>query len=159
MIHVQTGATAETLGYLPEELEGTRFDELVHPDDRDAAAAFLGQPARPGQAPRRAEWRLRHGDGSWRYVETIATALAGDDAFAGTVLTSRDIGARKQLEDQLRHRAFHDPLTQLPNRALFYDRIGHALARKRRPDRLVGVLFVDVDDFKLDQRPLRPRRR
>ena len=149
VIHVQTGATAETLGYRPEELEGSQFIDLVHPDDRGTAAGFLDRPTRPGQAPRRVEWRLRHGDGTWRYIETIATGLAGDEGFAGTVLTSRDIGARKQLEDQLRHRAFHDPLTQLPNRALFYDRIGHALARKRRADRLVGVLFVDIDDFKV----------
>ena len=67
----------------------------------------------------------------------------------GIVLTARDIDERRAFEEQLRHRAFHDPLTQLANRALFYDRIEHALTRDARDEQHVAVLFVDLDDFKV----------
>jgi diguanylate cyclase (GGDEF)-like protein len=64
------------------------------------------------------------------------------------VLTSRDVTEQRASEAQLRHRAFHDPLTQLPNRALFYDRIEHALHRAVREGHLVAVCMLDLDDFK-----------
>ena len=62
----------------------------------------------------------------------LVTNLLDDARVGGLVLTARDVNARKAFEEQLRHRAFHDPLTSLANRALFYDRIEHALAREQR---------------------------
>ena len=59
-----------------------------------------------------------------------------------------DISDRKDLEDQLRHQALHDPLTGLPNRVLFVDRLSHALVRRARATNGLAVLFVDLDDFK-----------
>ena len=76
------------------------------------------------------------------------------DEEAGTLLEMgiviEDFTERKALEDRLAHRAFHDPLTGLPNRALFLDRLGHALRRaKRQPEGGgVAVLYMDLDDFK-----------
>jgi diguanylate cyclase (GGDEF)-like protein len=67
----------------------------------------------------------------------------------GVVVTSRDVTERKVLEEQLRHQAFHDPLTGLPNRALFMDRLEHALALAHRRGTQVGVLFIDLDNFKI----------
>ena len=75
-------------------------------------------------------------------------SLLDDARVRGIVLTVRDVEDRKAFEEQLRHRAFHDALTGLANRALFYDRIEHALNRGARVDAQVGVLFVDLDDFK-----------
>ncbi|SRR6266571_360997 len=94
------------------------------------------------------EWRLRHADGSWRFMETLLTSQLTQAAVQGVVLNSRDITDRKQLEDQLRQQALHDPLTRLPNRALFGDRLEQALAGQARRGGCVGVLLVDRDDFK-----------
>ena len=69
--------------------------------------------------------------------------------MGGIVLNARDISERKELEDRLAHQAFHDPLTGLANRALFVDRLGHALERAKRQDELLAVMFVDLDGFKV----------
>jgi diguanylate cyclase (GGDEF)-like protein/PAS domain S-box-containing protein len=61
----------------------------------------------------------------------------------------RDVSERRAFEQQLRHMAFHDPLTGLPNRALFMDRIEHALSVANEQSRSVGVLFLDLDNFKV----------
>src|SRR4029077_8111378 len=94
------------------------------------------------------EWRIRCADGSHRHIAAGATNLLDDARVAAIVLTARDDDARKALEEQLRHRAFHDPLTGLANRALFYDRVDHALQRHGRDDTAVAVLFLALDDFK-----------
>ena len=62
--------------------------------------------------------------------------------------TIQDITERKRLEEKVTHQAFHDSLTGLPNRALFIDRVEHARARQARDASALGVLFVDLDDFK-----------
>jgi diguanylate cyclase (GGDEF)-like protein len=115
----------------------------VHADDRDLVAGLVDGAARS------VELRVAHRDGTWLHVETTALDLRDDPVVRGVALTTRDISQRKELEEQLRHRAFHDPLTQLPNRALFYDRVEHALRAAGREGRQVAVLFLDLDDFKL----------
>jgi diguanylate cyclase (GGDEF)-like protein len=89
---------------------------------------------------------MRHAEGRWIDVEVVATNLVHEEHVRGLLLSCRDISASKAFEDQLRHRAFHDPLTQLPNRALLLDRIEQAMARERRT---IALLFVDLDDFKV----------
>ncbi len=68
-------------------------------------------------------------------VEASWLDLTDDPSVQGLVVTVRDVGERTNLEDQLRHQAFHDPLTGLPNRSLFEDRVRHAVARTRRARR------------------------
>jgi len=87
--------------------------------------------------------------GIWLSFETIGTNLLDDPDVRGIVLNSRDVSERRVPEDQLKHQAFHDPLTSLPNRALFTDRLVHALARRGRMGRSVAVLFLDPDSFKV----------
>ena len=108
-------------------------------------AALVGSP--PGTT---AAWtgRLRHGDGSWRHVEAIVTNQLTDAAVRGLVLNVRDVTDRVELAEQLRHAAFHDSLTQLPNRALFVDRVAQMLSMLDRSGGLGAVLFIDLDDFK-----------
>src|SRR5262249_10881425 len=82
-------------------------------------------------------------------VEVRHSDLRQDQTVAGLVLTLRDVTEQRMLERELKHQAFHDALTGLPNRLLFQDRIGHALARAHRNGSTVGVLLADLDDFKI----------
>src|SRR5580704_18209130 len=82
-------------------------------------------------------------------LEVRWSDLRQDMTVGGLVLTLRDVTEQHQLEEELKHRAFHDALTGLPNRLLFQDRAAHGLARARRRGTIVGVLFVDLDDFKI----------
>jgi diguanylate cyclase (GGDEF)-like protein/PAS domain S-box-containing protein len=91
-------------------------------------------------------WRK---DGTSFPVEYVSTPISEDGEIAGAVVTFRDITERKALESQLRHQAFYDPLTGLPNRALFRDRLEHALTRANRRGSKVAVLFTDLDNFKV----------
>ena len=77
-----------------------------------------------------------------------ASAFSDVDAAVSRLPGLRDTGDRKDIEEQLRRLAFHDPLTLLANRALFRDRVDHALAVSKRSDRGVAMLFIDLDNFK-----------
>jgi diguanylate cyclase (GGDEF)-like protein/PAS domain S-box-containing protein len=146
-IAYESPAVERVLGRTSDERIGRSPLELVHPDDRDLAKRLLVDLAQTPGAEATAELRLRHADGSWRTIEAAAKNLLDDASVSGIVVNYRDITDRKQLEEQLRHQAFHDPLTGLANRALFMDRLEHALARSRR-DRRMAVLYLDLDDFK-----------
>jgi diguanylate cyclase (GGDEF)-like protein/PAS domain S-box-containing protein len=136
------------LGHSAASIEGRSVLEIVHPDDVEASIAFFLEVVKSGEVSAPVRWRLCHADGSYRYVETIYNNLSQDPNVGGVLLTSRDVTDRKELEDQLQHRAFHDALTGLPNRSLFTDRVEHALARRVREPGKIAVLFLDVDDFK-----------
>src|SRR5262249_31705070 len=127
---------------------GSLFDH-VHPQDVAIVAAFLeSSAAKPVGEPQELECRMRFADATHRHVVAIAMNLTGDERVAGLVLTIRDVEARKAFEEQLRQLAFHDDLTGLANRALFYDRVEHALVRGVRNEGQMAVLFIDLDDFK-----------
>ena len=137
-----------TLGYASEELLGTSEADLVHPADRAARAASLAQARRHPGACAAATFRIGHRDGSWRHWEAVTTNLLEHQGVGGLISNIRDITERQALEARLRHQAFHDALTGLPNRALFLDRLGHTLERGARDNAAVGVLLLDLDGFK-----------
>ena len=139
------------LGYTPESGIGRSAFQppVMHPDDADRVrAVFAGIMGRPG-AEATVDFRLRHADGRWVQVEATTKNLLADPSIGGIVVNYRDITERRTLEERLRHQAFHDPLTGLPNRALFMNRLGHALDRAERSEKAAGVLFLDLDNFKL----------
>ena len=137
-------AVERLLGLDPAALEGTSFAALVHPDQADAALGFaFGDSTEP------VELALRRADGTWLDTETLRINLAGDPSVRGVVLTSRDITERKAFLTMLEQHAFYDSLTGLANRALFRDRVDHALVQARRAGATVAALFMDLDDFKI----------
>jgi diguanylate cyclase (GGDEF)-like protein/PAS domain S-box-containing protein len=147
-IRFESVALERILGYPASDWEGRQFASLVHDDDRGTVEQALADLASGQGTERRFECRVRHADGTWRTMEAIGRNLLDDPAVGGIVINHRDITERKVLEAQLTRQAFHDALTGLPNRALFTDRVSHALRRRARQHRGVVVLFVDLDDFK-----------
>ncbi len=147
-LHFVSPAVERVLGLNPEDLTRRPLLELIHPGDRRRVAAFLDGVLADGTEAALSEWRLRHADGTWRDIETLATNLSADAAVGGVVLNSRDVTERRRLERRLRELAFQDPLTGLANRALFRDRLEQALARVARTRGRVTLLYLDLDDFK-----------
>jgi diguanylate cyclase (GGDEF)-like protein/PAS domain S-box-containing protein len=147
-IRYSTPAVVPMLGYEPDALAGSSLTELIHPDDRDGLVAAVAAVSETDDGHESGRWRALHHDGGWVDVEARWLDLRDDPSVHGLVVTVRDVGEQTTLEDQLRHQAFHDPLTALPNRSLFEDRVGHAVARNRRSGLAMAVLFVDLDDFK-----------
>jgi diguanylate cyclase (GGDEF)-like protein/PAS domain S-box-containing protein len=144
-------AAAGVYGRNADELVGSELASLIHPEDlgcvvhevrRFLAASHLEEPTT------RIECRFKSGDGGWLNVESTVNRHHG-----GLIFNSRDVTERVRLQAQLQHNAEHDPLTDLPNRALFTRRVQQALSGRRSTDRgaaLRGtaVLFIDLDGFK-----------
>jgi diguanylate cyclase (GGDEF)-like protein/PAS domain S-box-containing protein len=141
-------SAARVFGYDPAAMIRQVVPDLLHPEDRDRATAFFRDAATAPGVTGPAEWRFRQPDGSWLHAEILATNLLHAATVKGIVLNTRDVSERRRLVEQLTHQAFHDPLTGLANRALFRDRVSHALAVARRRGHPITVLFLDLDDFK-----------
>ncbi len=141
-------AVVAILGREGKELLGQRLVELVHPDDTTSALRLISHAATGVHTTPRGECRLQHGDGRWILLEHVATNLLEERIVSGIVLNSRDVTEREELQRRLTHQAFHDPLTNLANRALFLDRVDHAMHRLARDPTQVALLFIDMDDFK-----------
>src|ERR687898_1278561 len=136
-------------GHKPEEQIGTKAFASVHPDDRERALGMFAEVLKKRGLHPPVEFRVLHKDGSWRYLEHVVNNLLDDPAVRGVVVNSRDVTERRALQKQLHHQAFHDPLTGLPNRALFMDRLEHALTRANRRGSKIAVMFMDLDNFKI----------
>ena len=143
-------AYQHVLGYSAEELKTTSSIEQVHPDDRARVLEAAHKARSTGQG-QRLEYRIRHKDGSWRILESTASAVRNQKGETEKlVIVNRDISERKRAEEMLAHSAFHDGLTNLPNRALFLDRLQRAFVlSKRHTDYKFAVLFIDIDEFKV----------
>lgn len=137
------------LGYSAAELGETSAFEQIHPDDRFKVLE-AAREARETGIGKRLEYRIKHKDGSWRVLESIASTVRdAKGEVAKLVIVNRDITERKRAEEQLEHNLFHDPMTGLPNRRLFLDRLQHAFVRARRDaGHQYALLLANVDHFK-----------
>ncbi|MBV8985048.1 MAG: EAL domain-containing protein [Acidimicrobiia bacterium] len=136
-------------GYPPEKYLGQIGWDFIHPEDIGTGAQIYAEAMeKPGRAVR-AELRVEHRDGTWRWAEISAMSLFDDPAVNGLVANFHDITERKQFEEKLAFDAYHDHLTGLSNRTAFHEALTRALARSRRHSRLNAVLFLDLDRFKL----------
>ncbi|MEJ7819806.1 MAG: PAS domain S-box protein, partial [Rubrobacteraceae bacterium] len=136
----------ELLGYTAEELrEMTNYDFVAHSrEDIDALVQFKVLEGKSLPSER----KYRRKDGTLLDVE-VGGAMISYQSKRVVCSVARDLTERKALEERLTHQAFHDPLTELPNRALFLDRLQHALARAGRQMSSIAVLYVDLDNFKI----------
>lgn len=139
----------KVLGYSEDELKSPSLEQ-IHADDRQRVIQ-AAEKARITGRGERLEYRIRHKDGSWRILESTASAIRNmKGETTRLVIVNRDITDRKRAEQTLAHNAFHDGLTNLPNRALFIDRVQHALAMaNRHANYRFAVLFIDIDEFKV----------
>ena len=147
-VRFHSPSIGQLLGYQPEDIERKPFALLVHPDDKTSFDRLIeASQANPGTAVT-GELRLIRRDGAIRTVEVIANNLTTNPDVRGYVLTSHDISERIEEAKQVAFQAMHDELTGLPNRRLFMDRLSQGIARSRRNDTTVAVIFVDLNDFK-----------
>jgi diguanylate cyclase (GGDEF)-like protein/PAS domain S-box-containing protein len=137
------------LGYSPEEwvADPGLFVELLHPDDRERVLATHARTYSTGE-PLCVEYRLIRKDGRVVWIHDEALVIPGEDGgdplLQGYLL---DITARVEAEAELRHQALHDALTGLANRALFADRVQHALVVGSDAPEDAAVIMLDLDDF------------
>ncbi|RTL51403.1 MAG: EAL domain-containing protein [Rhodocyclaceae bacterium] len=157
------GRVESLLGYARNELIGQHYSAIVYEDDLDRACYAFNERRSDDRAASNVEIRLKYkGQAGFRHFDNrlivaMFSALGiyeRNDAdqvqrFMGTYGVARDITERKQAEETISFQAFHDQLTQLPNRALFKDRLDLAIAQSRRSGKKVGVMFADLDRFKL----------
>jgi diguanylate cyclase (GGDEF)-like protein/PAS domain S-box-containing protein len=157
----------QVLGFGPEELLGQHYGLLVHASDMERANYVFNEGRGALRQSRSVELRMnvKHSDGAARTfsIELVGIELDGDDKEGdagqtasaprrtrlGIYAVARDITERKRADEQITYQAFHDILTDLPNRALFKDRLGLALLQARRNGNQLAVMCVDLDRFKV----------
>jgi diguanylate cyclase (GGDEF)-like protein/PAS domain S-box-containing protein len=148
VVHLWNQAAVDTLSLEPEAVIGRQLAESALPFDIGDIQRRIGRAANVG-APVTDDLRFTRNDGTKGYMSLTVTRVVDEDARpAGHLLVGTDITQRRELEEQLRHQALHDPLTDLANRALFRDRLEHALSRFHLDLPSLAVLFIDLDDFK-----------
>jgi diguanylate cyclase (GGDEF)-like protein/PAS domain S-box-containing protein len=140
-------AASAVSGYSSAEIDAHgSLDFLVPSEQRQEVLTAIDRLAVDESGSQREnEWVRK--DGSRRHIAWANTAVRDDDGVIRyTIATGVDITERKRLENELAHKALHDPLTGLPNRRLLMDRLEHALLSRNRSE--TGLLFLDMDDFK-----------
>jgi diguanylate cyclase (GGDEF)-like protein/PAS domain S-box-containing protein len=139
-------ALEEMSGYTRDEVIGTSYTRHIAPEDIERVEQYFLATMRG--SPQNYECGILRKDGSRIDVHVTNLPIIVGGEIVGVYGISKDISDRKALEDQLRHQAFHDPLTGLPNRLLFMDRLQHAVNGLKRSSLSIAVLFVDFDHFK-----------
>ncbi|MEX5721146.1 diguanylate cyclase domain-containing protein [Geodermatophilus maliterrae] len=139
----------ELLGVPPEELRGATLFAVIHPEDLGGAVP-VWQQLRDHRGRVRHECRVLRPDGAVVPVQVTVSWVDGATAAdpPHLVMVIEDVTDRKELEARLLHLSAHDPLTGLPNRLLFHDRLRHALERGHREHTPTCVLVLDLDGFK-----------
>jgi diguanylate cyclase (GGDEF)-like protein/PAS domain S-box-containing protein len=156
--------TCQLLGYTRDELIGQHYSMLMYEPDLERAHHVFNERRADERASRNVELRVKcgaHKNKSRRFSADVMTILLNATgmhapgrpprraAFVGTYGVARDVTERKQAEEVIYHQAYHDPLTDLPNRILFKDRLGLAMIHAKRKNTELAVMFIDLDRFKL----------
>jgi diguanylate cyclase (GGDEF)-like protein/PAS domain S-box-containing protein len=132
-------------GCTPEQAQGRHILDFVHPDDRDYVD-FIWQINRQSDEVQWLEFRLNR-TSLWCAAHWINLSHS-DQSMDGAIMVLTNATARRQQDERLWTLAHHDALTDLPNRSLFWDRLGQALRRAKRRESGAAVLWIDLDGFK-----------
>lgn len=138
-------------GYKADEAPASLevWGQKLHPDDAERVSTNIKRAIESATTNWSDEYRFLRSDGTYAYVADRGYVVRDDNGRSVRMLGSMmDVTTRKSLEEQLTHQALHDPLTKIANRALFRDRVDHALAKTGRNSTTLGVLFLDLDNFK-----------
>jgi len=136
-------------GYPPDRFLGDPefLGRIIHHDDLSAWQNFMYASSSDENG---LTFRIYHNDARIRWISTVKHAIASDDGKdLGIRMSMRDITGRKRMEEHLKHSQLHDPLTGLPNRVLFMDRVERAMERSARNGTYFTVLFVNIDRFQV----------
>jgi diguanylate cyclase (GGDEF)-like protein/PAS domain S-box-containing protein len=144
----------DMLGYNIEDIDKMGpglYERLLHPEDLLRLPELLKRYESAGEGSIiETELRIKHADGHWRWLNTrdIVFTRTPEGLPFQILGTAQDITGRKYMEETIRHYAYHDTLTSLPNRRLLTDRIRHALTQASREGQMAAVLCLDLDKFK-----------
>ncbi len=136
------------LGWPAESTPGLDAIDFMRPVEPDRARSIFARSTEPDGVVRETEMRVMHADGHERWLSLRIVNRTDDPAVGGVIVNIHDVTDRKRVEAELVHRAFHDSLTGLANRALFHDRVAQALKRTERSGLDIAVVYLDVDGFK-----------
>ena len=140
----------QMLGYTPEEVIGQNSFDLMPPEYGTRAIDQFRALVEQKSGWSGLVFRVRNKNGTYRYLESNGVpAFDESGTMIGFRGADRDITERRRAEELMRHQAYHDALTGLPNRMLFNDRLTMALAHASRNRELLAVMFLDLDDFKV----------
>jgi diguanylate cyclase (GGDEF)-like protein/PAS domain S-box-containing protein len=146
-ITYMSGGSQRMFGRTPDQRTGGNITELIYPDDKEVVRQHFIDVARTPGGSVLWKSRLRHADGSWRWIEVLSTNMLDEPSVRGIVSNTRDITETHELAERLSYEASHDVLTGLANRALFQERVAQG-ALTCGGCRGVYVILVDLDNFK-----------
>ncbi len=142
-------STPHILGYREKDLMGRDLLSFVHPHECESLARMFADIALRPNNEAHGEMRFRHQNGTWIWLEGFAQNMLREPSVGAIIVNFRDVTQRRMTEKQLEYRAHYDPLTDLPNRVLFSDRVVNGLAQARRHHSGLAIMYLDLDHFKL----------
>lgn len=149
VISLVSDSCKKSWGSDPEKLTGGSLLKLVHPGDVPRLSGYLTGAKAHGARDLETEVRIETAKDVYRSFHVSVNDLLNNPDVGGILLTFHDLSERKQFENELRHQAFHDGLTGLPNRSLFLDRLDQRLKMAQRDSEQVTIMFLDLDNFKI----------
>ena len=148
VIVYQSPSVMHLLGHDPDEMIGRSQFDLVHRDDVKPMRAMFEELIARGKMSHTIEFRVRSKSGVWCTLEAIGKNCLNVPEVRGIIVNTRDVTDRKTIQQRIQHLAYHDALTDLPNRSLMQDRISQAIGRAERANKRFAVMFIDIDNFK-----------